>query len=65
MLPSPRGVLAYGLEEGVLRCPWHGWEFDLQTGRALFGTAGKRLVTYGATVRDGTVMLTLPDGGGS
>lgn len=22
----------YGKEQQVLRCPWHGWEFDLLTG---------------------------------
>jgi nitrite reductase (NADH) small subunit len=63
MLPSPRGVLSYGLEEEVLRCPWHGWEFDLGTGRALFGTASRRLVTYPAALRGGEIVLTLPDGG--
>jgi nitrite reductase/ring-hydroxylating ferredoxin subunit len=21
--------------QSVLRCPWHGWEFDLETGRCL------------------------------
>ncbi|MEI0740313.1 amidohydrolase family protein [Paenibacillus sp. JTLBN-2024] len=30
--PSPSGVYdyRYGMEEQVLRCPWHGWEFDLK-----------------------------------
>ncbi len=65
MLPSPRGVLDYGLEGAVLRCPWHGWEFDLESGRALFGTASKHLVTYPAAVRDGMVMVTIRDGGAS
>ena len=22
-------------DEEVIRCPWHGWEFDVQTGRAI------------------------------
>lgn len=25
----------------VLRCPWHGWEFDLRTGAHLFNPACK------------------------
>ncbi|WP_127587392.1 Rieske (2Fe-2S) protein [Paenibacillus koleovorans] len=31
----------YGLDRQVLRCPWHGWEFDLATGRHLAGGAAK------------------------
>jgi nitrite reductase/ring-hydroxylating ferredoxin subunit len=25
----------YGREGEILRCPWHNWEFDIKTGRAL------------------------------
>ena len=34
-LPVRGRVFAYGREEEVLRCAWHGWEFDIATGRAL------------------------------
>ncbi|MDF2722711.1 MAG: 2Fe-2S ferredoxin [Paenibacillus sp.] len=26
----------YGRDGEVVRCPWHGWEFDLKTGKSLF-----------------------------
>lgn len=32
-------------EQPVLRCPWHGWEFDLETGEHLVAT-GKRLKVF-------------------
>lgn len=33
------------LENRVLRCPWHGWEFDLFTGKGLYD-AHSRVATY-------------------
>ncbi len=27
----------YSPQNEVLKCPWHQWEFDLRTGRALHG----------------------------
>lgn len=33
------------LEGRVLRCPWHGWEFDIVTGKALYD-ARSRVATY-------------------
>lgn len=35
-LPSPPGEYRWGREGEVLRCPWHGWEFDLLNGESLF-----------------------------
>jgi 3-phenylpropionate/trans-cinnamate dioxygenase ferredoxin subunit len=41
----------------VLRCPWHGWEFDLDTGRSLMTPTRVGIRTYPVSVRDGTVMV--------
>ena len=30
----------------VLRCPWHGWEFDIETGKSLFNPHRVRVKTY-------------------
>ena len=31
-LPSKPGEYRWGREGEILRCPWHGWEFDITTG---------------------------------
>jgi nitrite reductase/ring-hydroxylating ferredoxin subunit len=60
MLPSTPGDLAYGLEPTVLRCPWHGYEFDLASGKALFGVTELRVRTFPVVVRDDAVHVILP-----
>src|SRR5262249_12524142 len=42
----------------TLACPWHGWEFDLSTGRALLD-AKLRLRTFAARIVDGRVLVDL------
>ena len=49
--------LRYGRHDRVLRCPWHGWEFDLESGRSLLEPDRVGLKTYPVTVEDGVVIL--------
>jgi nitrite reductase (NADH) small subunit len=52
MLPSAPGELEYGLEGWVLRCPWHGWEYDIRSGRAVADVDPRRLRTFPVSVQD-------------
>ena len=40
----------------VLRCPWHGWEFDLETGVCRDDPA-LRVAVYEVRVEDGRVLV--------
>ena len=40
----------------VLRCPWHGWEFDLRTGQSWFDPAWGRVRTYEVAVEPGSAL---------
>jgi nitrite reductase (NADH) small subunit len=40
----------------IVACPWHGWEFDARTGRAIWD-ATVRLRTWRIEVTDGRVLL--------
>lgn len=59
MLPSKPGELDYGYEDGILKCPWHGWEFDLETGKCLFGVSGRKAKTYSVKVKDSQVYVEM------
>lgn len=49
-LPSPPGEFHYGHEGEIIRCPWHGWEFNIKTGRSVFNPHRMRVKTYQVTV---------------
>ena len=34
----------------VIRCPWHGWEFDITTGRSIFNPHRLRVRAYDVTI---------------
>jgi 3-phenylpropionate/trans-cinnamate dioxygenase ferredoxin subunit len=36
----------------ILRCPWHGWEFDLLTGKSVFNPHRMRVKSYAVHVED-------------
>ena len=58
-IPSGPQEYVYGMQDRVIRCPWHGWEFDLVTGRSLLEPQRMRVKTYRVTVDAGTVVLHL------
>ena len=39
-------------EGEILRCPWHGWEFDLTTGRSVFMPEHVRVKSYPVGVQE-------------
>jgi 3-phenylpropionate/trans-cinnamate dioxygenase ferredoxin subunit len=48
----------YGKDREIVRCPWHGWEFDIKTGRSLFD--GKvRTRSYPVRVDDGRIGIVI------
>ena len=36
----------------ILRCPWHGWEFDITNGRSVFNPHRVRVRSYEVTIED-------------
>jgi nitrite reductase (NADH) small subunit len=52
------GELTVDPDEPLLRCPWHGWEFSLTSGRCLVDR-GLRIRCYRVAERDGVVFVDL------
>ena len=63
-MASAPGEYVYGRRGRVLVCPWHGWEFDLETGGVLFG-GRSRLAPVDVRVEEGMLVLELPRAHGS
>ena len=47
-----------GLEDHVLTCPWHGWQYDVRTGKNEFDLA-IQLRTYDVRVENGEVRVAV------
>jgi 3-phenylpropionate/trans-cinnamate dioxygenase ferredoxin subunit len=47
--PTP-GQYDYSRPGEMLRCPWHGWEFEVKTGQSWFDPAQTRVRRYPVTV---------------
>jgi len=52
-LPSAPGEYLWAREGEILRCPWHGWEFDLLTGRSLCNPHKVHVRAYEVSVEPG------------
>ena len=59
-LPSGVYEFNYGMEGRILRCPWHGWMYDITTGRSIFDPS-VGVVTYPVEVEDGQVYVVVSE----
>ncbi len=59
MVPSAPGQYAFSDDKLVVVCPWHRWEFELETGKSFGRVTHKKLVTYPVEVEDGQVYVIM------
>jgi nitrite reductase/ring-hydroxylating ferredoxin subunit len=50
------GCYVYRPEEKRVRCPWHGWEYDLRTGRSSFDPKRSRVRAFAVSVEHGSAL---------
>ena len=55
-LPSDAARYVYGREGRILRCAWHGWEFDIESGRSLVDPK-VRAKTFPVVVEEGDLYV--------
>lgn len=54
------GEIRYDGSRRLLRCPWHGWEFDIETGRSYFDPTRTRVRSYRVAVEGGNALREGP-----
>ena len=52
------GEYRYGRAGQILRCPWHGWEFDIRTGQSWFDPRKVRVRSYEVTIESAPTIVT-------
>lgn len=57
---QPGVAFEYIREDEILRCPWHGFSFDVTTGACLTVPEQLRVRTYSLLVEDQELYLDLP-----
>lgn len=58
--PHQGGPLAEGtLQDAIVTCPWHGWQFDVRTGQNTLGGRLKQPV-YEVKVEGRDVLVAVP-----
>ncbi|MSO90890.1 MAG: Rieske (2Fe-2S) protein [Acetobacteraceae bacterium] len=54
------GVYTYTREGEVLRCPWHGWEFDVRTGQSWCEPSKIQTRSYPVEITSGETLVKGP-----
>ncbi len=57
--PTVGGEVVYESAGRVLQCPWHGWSYDVTSGRSLFDPDRVRVRTYPVRVEGDRVVVDL------
>jgi 3-phenylpropionate/trans-cinnamate dioxygenase ferredoxin subunit len=57
---SDPGTIRYTRPGEILRCPWHGWEFDIRTGQSYCDPKRFRTKAYPAHVESGASVVKGP-----
>jgi 3-phenylpropionate/trans-cinnamate dioxygenase ferredoxin subunit len=55
-MPSRPGEYRYERRGEIVRCPWHGWEFDLRSGQSWFDPVHTRVRSYEVRVEPGATV---------
>lgn len=54
------GPLSAGLLIGTtVTCPWHGWVYDLRSGKSIVPPVGLRIPTYPVTIEGEAIMIEI------
>ena len=57
---SEPGEYQYTRKGEIIRCPWHGWEFDIRTGQSWCDPTRVRVRHYPVSVQPGTQLVAGP-----
>jgi nitrite reductase/ring-hydroxylating ferredoxin subunit len=63
VLSSAPGEYEYEPDCKYVRCPWHGWEYSLETGESSYDPAHDRVRAYDVTVESGAKLAATHPGG--
>jgi 3-phenylpropionate/trans-cinnamate dioxygenase ferredoxin subunit len=58
---SGPGCYTYDGGRDFVKCPWHGWEFDLATGQSWCNPVKERVRPYPVSVQPGSELLCAPN----
>lgn len=50
------GIYRHSRKDELIRCPWHGWEFDIRTGRSWCDPLRTKVRSFDLTVEDGSAL---------
>lgn len=58
-LTSKPHEYSYGMEGEILVCPWHGWEFDVKTGKSLADPDRYKVKVYEVSIENNKIMVNI------